>query len=67
MLLERVYCDHDSSVPLNFSETQLSSSVLGMLLQKRHQGPAACPENGNEAVKGLEHVIGGVAVNTGIV
>ena len=55
MLWERVLCDHDSSVFLKFSVTQFSCSVLGVLLQERHQGPGACPEKGDEAVKGLEH------------
>ena len=30
-------------------------SVLGPSLQERPQGPGACAEKGNEAVRGLEH------------
>jgi len=34
---------------------QVLCSVMGPSLQERDQGPGACPEKGNEAVRGLEH------------
>ena len=34
---------------------QVLCSVLGPSLQERHRGPAACPEKGSKAVRGLEH------------
>jgi len=30
-------------------------SVMGLSLQERYWGPGACPEKGNETMKGLEH------------
>jgi len=30
-------------------------SVLDPSLQERHRGPGVCPEDGSEAVRGLEH------------
>ena len=60
-LYQKWYCqqeqgsDHPPVLSSGETTPQVLCSVLGPLLQERHQGPEECLENSNKGVKGLEH------------
>ena len=60
-LYQKWYCqqeqgsDHPPVLSSGETTPQVLCSVLGPLLQERHQSPEECLENSNKGVKGLEH------------